>query len=383
MPAVCLHFHLHLPTVLKKFAFFDLGKGGPYVDTPASIEKGKRFVTHTLSPGIQVLEDQLKKHEGKFNLAFSVSGTTLDLFQSHIPEGLDALQRLNETGRVEWLNSPYFNSLSWLFDRREFSRQLNLQRKRLEELFGQSPQILFNTHLIYNNYLAYFASLNGYRGILCEGIPRLMGSGTENEVCYPTDTQQISLLLRNSQLSEDISLRFGNSEWEHHPLSAQSYSQWLAHAQGSLVLLSMNFNVFERHADQGILPFFHQFPDTLLQQKGGRFLTPTGALDAFSPKGVYNVLETISWDWPHRDSRAWQENPMQQEALEKIYALSDRVQTSSKSRDIHTWSVLQNADFFAQMQEHTVPGPEFAGSPYSRYASYMNILADFQMHLPS
>ena len=383
MPAVCLHFHLHLPTVLKSFAFFDLGKGGPYIDTPASIDTGKRFVTHTLIPAIQVLEDQLIKQEGNFKLAFSVSGTTLDLFQSHIPDGLKALQRLNETGQVEWLNSPYFHSLSWLYDRKEFARQLNLQQKRLKELFGHSPQILFNTHLIYNNYLAYFASLNGYRGILCEGIPRLMTSGTENEVCYPTDTQQIRLLLRNSQLSEDISLRFSESQWEHHPLSPEIYSQWLAHAQGSLVLLSMNFNVFERQADLGILHFFHQFPDTLLKQKGVRFLTPSGALDAFSPKGVYNVLETISWDGPHRDSRTWIENPMQQEALEKIYALSERVQTSSESRDIHTWSVLQSADFFAQMQERAAPGPEFAGSPYARYARYMNILADFQMHLPT
>ena len=381
MSAICLHFHLHIPKVLAPFPFFELGKGGPYIDKGESIAAANRFVNHTLLPASRVLKEILERNSGSFKVAFSASGMSLDMLASDAPQGLQALKDLTATGHVEWLNSPYFHSLSWLYDRKEFSRQLNLQREKIKELFGSDPQILCNTHLIYNNFLAYFGSLNGYKGILCEGVPQHLSPETENELCHPSDSNQVTLLLRNAALSEDISLRFSNIEWEGYPLAPETYATWLAESGGSLMVLSMDFNVFERHASSGILNFFNLLPEAVLNHKNMRFLLPSEAIEELSVKGVYNVFDTVSWDWPNRNVQSWMENPMQQEALEKIYSLGEFLSGPNRQTYLETWSALQASEIFSQMAERETPGPQFAGSPYALYASYMNMLADLQLQL--
>lgn len=383
MSAICLHFHLHIPAVLTPFPFFDLGKGGPYINKEESVAAAHRFVTHTLLPASRVLQEILERNKGAFKVALSASGTSLDLLASEVPEGLKALIDLTKTGQVEWLNSPYFHSLSWLFDRKEFSRQLNLQREKIHNLFGKDPQILCNTHLIYNNFLAYFASLNGYKGILCEGVSQHLSPQTENELCHPSDSDQVTLLLRNASLSEDISLRFSDIHWEAYPLSPEIYANWLAESRGSLVVLSMDFNVFERQGSSGLLNFFNLLPEAVLQKPGMRFLLPSEALEELPVQGIYNVSDTVSWDWPSRDVSSWLQNPMQREALEKIYSLGDQLDTREQHPYLDSWSMLQASEFFSQMSEQETPSPHFAGSPYAQYATYMNILADLQLQLSS
>ncbi|MEM9717762.1 MAG: hypothetical protein AAGA10_00845 [Bacteroidota bacterium] len=381
MPRICIHFHIHVPLPLNSFSFFDLGTHKSYIDHQSSIDKIQRFTIGTLIPSIRVLQNLIERNGDKFKFALSISGTTLDLMDVQAPDGLKALQQLTKTGGVEWLNYPYYHSLSFLFNRKEFSRQLALQRNRLEKFFGQVPQVLCNTHLIYNNYLAYYAKMHQYKGILCEGVPALLAPEIENELCKPTDVDGVSLLLRHAQLSEDISFRFSDTEWDSFPLTAANYAFWLSQARGSLVTLSMDFSTFEKHASRSLLSFFNYLPEEVWKYEGMTFLTPSEAISSLQARGTYNAFDSISWAWPDRGIRSWQSNPMQREALEKIYSLSDEVLQHSNKKILRNWSILQEADIFTRMKEIHSPSEDLLGSSYDIYSSFMNMLSDLKLQL--
>jgi alpha-amylase len=116
-----------------------------------------------------VFLETIKMHEGRFRIAYSITGVALEQFQQYAPEVLDTLHQLNATGCVEFLAETYYHSLSFLYSREEFRSQVELQRAKIKELFGQEARVFRNTELIYNNDLAHFVSHMGYDAVLAEG----------------------------------------------------------------------------------------------------------------------------------------------------------------------------------------------------------------------
>ncbi len=227
----------------------------------------------------------------RLHLAFSLTGSVIEQFERFAPEVLDRFRELAETGCVEFLAETYHHSLASLYSRDEFLYQLDLHANLIEDLFGQSPHIFRNTELIYSNDLAdLLAETRQYRGIIAEGVDQLLNKRSPNHLYSAAHHPDLTLLLKNYRLSDDIAFRFSDPKWKHHPLTAATFADWVHRSGGEVCNLFMDFETFGEHQweDTGIFEFLEALPREILAQ-GDEFLTPSEAIDAYEPVDVYDV----------------------------------------------------------------------------------------------
>jgi len=72
----------------------------------------------------------------------------------------------------------------------------------------------------------------------------------------------------------------------------------------------------------------------------------------------------------------WMGNDLQQEALNKLYAVGERVRMCTDKPLLRDWLTLQSTDHFRYMSHKDAWGTSF-DTPYDAFMNYMNILADF------
>jgi alpha-amylase len=92
--------------------------------------------------------DLIRRHEGRFKIAYSITGVILEQFQEYTPEVLASFQELAETGCVEFLAETYYHSLSFLFSPKEFAAQMTpIKAHRTSARRPRLPE----HQLVYNN----------------------------------------------------------------------------------------------------------------------------------------------------------------------------------------------------------------------------------------
>ena len=280
MVSICFYFQVHQPFRLRKdYTFFDIGANHFYEDDDANREICNKVSSKCYVPANRMMLDLIHEFKGDFKISYSISGTALDQFRKYNPEVLDLFRELNDTGCVEFINETYYHSLSFIFSRKEFRKQVVKHRQTIKDLFGKEPVTFRNTELIYNNELASVIEEMGFATILAEGANRILGWRTPNFVYQPAGTYKIKLLLKNYRLSDDIAFRFSNRAWAEWPLPAERYVQWLhsAAGNGETVNLFMDYETFGEHQweDTGIFHFFRDLPGKVLSHPDFTFNTPS------------------------------------------------------------------------------------------------------------
>ena len=155
MVAVIFYFQVHQPFRLRKdYRFFDIGANHFYEDVEANEGILNKVAEKSYLPTNNLLLELIDKYEGKFKVSFSISGIALEQFEQYNPQVLESFQQLARTGCVEFINETYYHSLSFLFSRQEFKEQVLAHKKKIKDLFGQTPTTFRNTELIYHNDLA-------------------------------------------------------------------------------------------------------------------------------------------------------------------------------------------------------------------------------------
>ncbi|MEG2171744.1 MAG: polysaccharide deacetylase family protein [Desulfovibrionaceae bacterium] len=391
MPAICCYFQIHQPYRLRRYTVFDMGQNSIYEDDDKNCDILLRVARTCYLPMNELLHKHIRTFGKRFKVAFSISGTALDQFEQYAPEVIDSFQGLAATGCIEFLSETYNHSLAFLYSRTEFERQVQAHADKIYTLFGQKPTVFRNTELIYNNDLAKTVEDMGYAGILAEGADHVLGWRSPNFVYLPSNCLRLKLLLKNYQLSNDISLRFSDKNWDAWPLTADVFASW-CHAingEGETINLFMDYECFgETHAaDTGIFHFMEALPAAVLAHPDFSFQSPTEVLQAYSPMAKVDVPQFMSWADAEHDITAWIGNDMQQDAIEALYALEPRVIATGNADFIRTWQRLQSADhfyymctkWFADVQARPRYTP--FSSPYDAYITFMNVLADFTLNL--
>jgi len=161
MPSVCFYFQVHQPFRIKHYSVFDIGKDHFYEDG----EKNKWIMDKVSEkcylPANKKMLELIKRHKGKFRISYSLSGTVIEQMELFRPDVLQSFVDLSKTGCVEFLSETYFHSLSFLYNKEEFERQIKEHDQKIEHYFKQKPTVFRNTELIYNNELAAFIEKNG------------------------------------------------------------------------------------------------------------------------------------------------------------------------------------------------------------------------------
>jgi alpha-amylase len=155
MVSVVFYFQVHQPFRLRKdYSFFDIGENHFYEDEEANRNILNKVADKCYLPTNALLLELIERYKGAFKVSFSISGVALEQFEKYNPAVLESFQKLAATGQVEFINETYYHSLSFLFSKKEFKEQVNAHKKKVKELFGQTPTTFRNTELIYNNDLA-------------------------------------------------------------------------------------------------------------------------------------------------------------------------------------------------------------------------------------
>jgi alpha-amylase len=304
---------------------------------------------------------------------------------------IKSFKQLTKTGCVEFFSETYYHSLSWLHSKNEFKRQVHQHGELIRLLFGIEPAVFRNTELIYNNELAKFMAEMGYKGMLCEGLEKILNGRTPNHTYASPENGDFGLLLRNVRLSDDIAFRFDDPTWNEQPLTAEKYAGWLHRQQENNcnVNLLLDYETFGIHkkADSGIFQFLNHLPSAVLANEKWMFVTPSEALENCYPKDIYDVPETISWEEKEMLSCVWSENMMQNNTLRKIYSLENMVTNSTMPGAMEWWGSLQSADHFYYMcndgrtenDTYRLLNPFKSGE--EAFENYKNAVTDFEIKL--
>ncbi|MFW5853202.1 MAG: glycoside hydrolase family 57 protein [Patescibacteria group bacterium] len=396
MAKLCFYFQVHQPYRIRPMRIFDVGTGLKYfndkTDTNLNNERLMTKVASKCYLPMGRLWLEILKNNPDWRISFSISGITLEQMRDFSPETLHLFRLLAETGQVEFLAETYYHSLSFLYDKDEFTRQVNKQANLIEELFDQKPKILRNTELIYHNELAQWAAEAGYRGVLAEGADKLLGWRSPNHLYYPTGQNKIKLLLKNYKLSDDIAFRFSDPHWPERPLTAEKFASWVGQtfaAGGEIINLFMDYETFGEHqwADTGIFDFIRNLPQALSQIENLEIVTPSMAVKTLPAVGEIDCPDYVSWADTERDLSAWLENEMQLEAISRLYGLGSVIIKSQRPDLIEDWRRLQTSDHFYYMctkwwqdgDVHAYFNPY--ASPYDAFMSFINALNDLQLRL--
>ena len=386
MKAICFYFQIHQPFRLKRYRFFDIGNDHYYYDDFANDDIVSRIARNSYIPAAESLLRMIEESKGAFRCAISVTGTALEQFEHYVPEFIDLLKRLAETGKCEFLAETYAHSLSSLADPEEFAAQVKAHDDKIEQLFGVKPKVLRNTELIYCDEMAPHIYSMGYKGVITEGAKHILGWKSPNYVYAAATQPKLKLLLKNSKLSDDISFRFSNPEWDAYPLTADKYIDWIAStpADEQIINLFMNLETFGemQSRDTGIFQFLEALP-RFARERGIDFWTPSEAVQKLKAVGELSVMHPISWADEARDTSAWLGNKLQQEAFDKLYSVAERVRLCDDRRLKQDWNYLQASDhFFYMATKHFADGAVHShfspyDTPFQAFTNYMNVLADF------
>ena len=362
MKNICFCFQMHAPYRLKRYRFFEIGHDHYYYDDMATEEHVNWLVQTSYLPLCQTLKDMINLSKGKFHCAISVSGTMIEMFEQFNPEMIDILKELAATKCVEFLATPYSYSLASEYNGEEFKRQLKLQGSLLETILGVKAQSVWNTELLYTDEEAYNLNKMGYKVILSEGAKHILSWKTPNKMYQSAGAPKMKVMLRNTNLSDELSFHFSDPSWGNFPIDAEKYANQLqALPEGEdIINIWVGAETFgiRQNAGSGIFDFLKALPYFVLEREMG-FITPSEAAKKMAAEDVLSSPYPLTWSGEAKDLSVYTGNDLQQEALNKLYAVTERVHLCQDKNLKTNWLRLQDVNYlhydFLQTVEEQYP----------------------------
>jgi len=393
---ITFYLHVHQPLRVREYSVFDTSIDHNYfVEPDTTTERNNETVFNKVAEKsyrpMNALLEKLLATQPDFRVSLSITGTFIEQAELWGQDILESFKRIVATGRAEIVSETYYHSLAFFYSRDEFERQVQMHTDKIKELFNVTPQVFRNTELAYNDQLAQWADKYGYKGILAEGWDPILDWRSPNFVYQPEGTENISLLLKNYRLSDDLAFRFSNQQWQEWPLTADKYTEWASESikDSPLINLFMDYETFGEHqwVDTGIFDFFEGFVGRWLSNPENTFYTVSEAIDANKPVGTLSMPSTVTWADAERDLTAWLGNSMQQEALGHLYALESDILRTNDVDLIGDWRRLQTSDhvyymctkWFTDGDVHAYFSPY--SSPYDAFLYYINAIRDLRWRL--
>src|SRR3954452_7104114 len=84
MASVCFYFQVHQPFRLRRYSVFDTDRH--YFDDYKNAEIMRKVAGKCYLPANKMMLETIRQHEGRFRVAYSVTGSALEQFEKHAPE---------------------------------------------------------------------------------------------------------------------------------------------------------------------------------------------------------------------------------------------------------------------------------------------------------
>ena len=379
MKNICFCFQMHAPYRMKRYRFFEIGQDHYYYDDMLTEEHVIWLVHTSYMPLCRTLQEMIRLSKGRFHCALSVSGVMLEMLQQYAPEMIDVLKDLADSGCVEFVATPYSQSLATVYSDTEAAEQLQSQQAMVKQLFNQQSTTICNTELIYSDEIAISLYQQGYKTVMTEGAKHVLSWKSPNYVYSSASAPKMKMLLRNSNLSDELAFHFADPDWHNYPMDAERYIEQLAALpeEEQVVNIWVGAETFgiRQHAMTGIFDFLKALPYFALEQDMS-FTTPSEAAKKLAAKDVVVAPYPITWAGEAKDLSIYNGNDLQQEALQKLFAVAERVHLCKDKQLKHDWLLLQDVNYMHYMN-HIDQGATHYEFAYDAFINYMNILSDF------
>ena len=391
MQKICFHFHISQPFRLRTYRFFDINVHHDYFDEFQNSYLVNRLAERCYLPANRLMLELIRKYPGDFAVSYSLSGSSIKLFQEYCPEVIESFKELVATGQVEITGSTFTHSIAALHGKSTFVEQVRLQEALLQEVFGVKPTTFCNTELIYSDEIGEWLYELGYKTVLTEGAKHILAWKNAGFLyCNPFQTD-LKLLLRNYSLCDDITLRFNDHGWDQYPLTAEKYLGFLKAVPAEVPHINLAFDyetIGEYYTKEtGIFDFFRSLLSQLAESKEYQMITPKCVEDSEEKHTTLNIPWPISSSGEEKDTAEWIGNELQQEAFDQLFKLEGLYLESENETAKLNWLRLQAADHFNFMNSkwlHEVAvrrNFEVYSSPYQAFINYMNVLNDIKIQL--
>ena len=389
MTSIVLYFHVHQPFRLRRYSFFDIARQHHYFDDGANSAIIRRVADRCYLPMNALLLRLAQRHGEKFRCSMSITSTALEQLELWAPDALASFVRLAESGVVEFVSETSHHSLAFLSNGEEFRAQVRAHSDKLERTFGVRPRAFRNTELVIDDRVARVADELGFCALLGEGADHLVGWRSPTSIYRAAGTDNLKVLLRSYELSDDIAFRFSNRTWHEWPLSPEKFARFLARVpEGAQQIgLFMDYETAGEHQweETGIFDFMEAMPRAAMESGRFVFHTPSEVAAREAATEVLEIPHPVSWADAERDLSAWLGNPMQEAAHDALYALYDDVRDAAdKGRPelLERWRKLSTSDHVYYMctkgssdgEVHAHFSPY--DTPHEAYVMFMNVLDD-------
>jgi alpha-amylase len=386
-----MYFQVHQPFRFRRYRFFDIGNEHYYYDDYSNESIFRKISEKCYLPANQLLLELIRKYQGRFKVAFSVSGIAIDQMELYAPDVLDSFKALAETGHVEFLAETNAHSLVSLRNETDFRKQVGEHVDKVKRHFNHDPVVFRNTELVYSDEIGARVARMGYEGMLTEGAKHILGWKSPNYLYCNAIDPKLKVLLKNFKLSDDIAFRFSDRGWGEYPLTAEKFVGWINRIgkNEETVNLFMDYETFGEHQweETGIFEFLKSIPETVFADSDFTFSSPSEVIRALQPVSSIHVPYPISWADEERDLTAWLGNELQEEAFNRLYDLADKLELVNDPVLEKDWNYLQVSDhfyymctkFFSDGAVHSYFNPY--DTPYDAFINYMNILSDFTLRV--
>ena len=379
MKNICFCFQMHAPYKMKRYRFFEIGQDHYYYDDMQTEEHLEYLVNTSYLPLCNTIKEMIRLSKGRFHCALSVSGTTLEMFQQFAPEMIDVLNELAQTGCVEFVATPYAYSLASVYSETEAVEQLQLQQAMVKELFGVESSTICNTELVYSDEIAIQLYQQGYKTVMTEGAKHILSWKSPNYVYQSASAPKLKVLLRNANFSDELAFHFSDSNWYNYPMDAEKYTSQLITLpeEEQVINIWVGAETFgiRQHALSGIFDFLKALPYHAMDKSIG-FMTPCEVAKKMEANDAIVAPYPITWAGEAKDINIYVGNDLQHEALQKLYAVAERVHLCQDKQLKRDWLLLQDVNYFHYMNHIDQGGTHFE-SAYDAFINYMNILSDF------
>lgn len=388
---VVFYFQVHQPYRLKHYNVLDIGRTDQIFDENLNKATIRKVGDKCYLPANRLFKQLIDRYEGRFKIAYSITGVIIEQFRKYYPEVLESFRDLVRTGCVELLGETYYHSLAFQHDKDEFVEQVKMHKKLMIDEFGCRPLVFRNTELIYQDELADLIwEEGGFKAILAEGAEKIL-DWRSPLYAYKSSNAKLFLLLKYYSLADDIAFRFSNRAWPEFPLTAEKFTGWLSRLgmveKGNKTLfvnLFMDYETFGEHQwkETGIFEFMRHLPGKVFEHPHLSFAWPSDVVDIvnYSPE-MLSFPYSVSWADTERDLSAWLENDFQYNASETFYEILSEIKSKGRYDLLDTARRLSTSDhlyymctkYFQDGDVHKYFSPY--QSPEQAYIFYMNTLA--------
>jgi len=352
-----------------------------------------RLADRCYLPANQLLLSLIKQFGDAVAFSFTISGTTLRMFEEYCPQLIQSFQELIDTGRVEMTGGTYTHSLASLHGKENFVEQIELQEAILQRVFKITPTTFVNTEYLYSDEIGEWIAEKGYKTVLSEGARHILGWKSPGFLyCNPYRTD-LKLILRHYALCDDITYRFGNTNWDQYPLTAEKFLSFVENTTQDAPLrnLFFDYEMFgEYHTvESGIFDFLKFFICQFISKNNNQMLLPSKINFLELPSSTLHIPWAISTSGEEKDISEWLGNELQQEAFFQLFKNEELFKNIQQSETKEAWLELQGAAHFNYIGNQWIGRPsvkrnfDVYSSPYQAFVNFMNVLTDIKLQLSS